>query len=172
MTGTNAICKKINAGSQGNKQTVLRVRCSLTETRSANTEKCSIAMLLILVPSYYSQAFQTIITQLPNISILHAFLLPAPVFALWRLIWLFSTRSRSKYFPCSLGLSMWKTYWQDYRLIILSWWGFLWLVGWCFSLLHRCFLYLLCIFVQRCVKASLPTCKSELLSGMVFMCES
>lgn len=60
MTGTNAICKKINAGSQGNNQTVLRVHCSLTETWSANTEKCSIAMLLILLPSYYGQAFQTI----------------------------------------------------------------------------------------------------------------
>lgn len=60
MAGTNAICKKINASSQGNNQTVLWAHCSLTETWSANNEKCSWAMLLILLPSYYSQAFQTI----------------------------------------------------------------------------------------------------------------
>lgn len=51
MTRTDAICKKINAGSWGNNQTVLRVYWSLTETWSANTEKWSLAMLLILLPS-------------------------------------------------------------------------------------------------------------------------
>lgn len=70
MTGTNAICKKINAGSRGNNQRLLRVCCSLTETWSANAEKCSVAVLwssclhITVKPSrlsavYLSQSFQT-----------------------------------------------------------------------------------------------------------------
>lgn len=70
MTGTNAICKKINAGSRGNNQRLLRVCCSLTETWSANAEKCSVAVLwssclhITVEPSrlsavYLSQSFQT-----------------------------------------------------------------------------------------------------------------
>lgn len=124
VTGTNAICKKINAGSQGNNQTVLRVHCSLTETWSANTEKCSVATLLIFLPSYYSQPFQT------TGSTSHSFRTYQSSAQFNCLLWYLNYEDWYDYSVMDSEVSTLrthfdyqceKTYWQDWRLTILRW---------------------------------------------------